>query len=204
MRSLGLGRYALSSCVAAALLAGCGGSQPPIGAPSAMPQSRAIAQRAGRGGSWMLPEAKGEDLLYAGNKISRVNVFSYPAGKLVGTLSESAYSFCSDKNGNIFVVQPLGSQSEILEYAHGGAEPIQTLYDANAVAVACSVDPTTGNLAVINFSTNGLQGPGNVAIYQGAQGTPLLYSDASINNFGVAATITRAISSLTARATYNS
>ena len=34
-------RYALS-CVAAAMLAGCGGSQPPIGAPGAMPESRNI------------------------------------------------------------------------------------------------------------------------------------------------------------------
>ena len=46
-----LSRYALSSCVAAAMLAGCGGSQPPIGAPVAMPQSRAIAQRTARGAS---------------------------------------------------------------------------------------------------------------------------------------------------------
>jgi hypothetical protein len=33
MKSLDFSRYALSSCVAAAMLAGCGGSQPPIGAP---------------------------------------------------------------------------------------------------------------------------------------------------------------------------
>jgi hypothetical protein len=46
MRSLGLSRYALCSCVAAALLAGCGGSQPPIVAPGAMPQSPAIAGHA--------------------------------------------------------------------------------------------------------------------------------------------------------------
>jgi len=39
MRALDVGRYALSSCAAAALLAGCGGSQPPIGAPGALPQS---------------------------------------------------------------------------------------------------------------------------------------------------------------------
>lgn len=44
-------RYALSSGAALALLAGCGGSQPLIGAPGAMPQSRAIATQAGRGGS---------------------------------------------------------------------------------------------------------------------------------------------------------
>jgi hypothetical protein len=39
MRSLEFGRYALNMGSAAALLAGCGGSQPPIGAPGAMPQS---------------------------------------------------------------------------------------------------------------------------------------------------------------------
>jgi hypothetical protein len=32
-------RYALSACVATAVLAGCGGSQPPIGAPEAMLRS---------------------------------------------------------------------------------------------------------------------------------------------------------------------
>src|SRR5271157_5517921 len=36
-------RYVLGSFAAAALLTACGGSQPPIGAPGAMPQSRAIA-----------------------------------------------------------------------------------------------------------------------------------------------------------------
>jgi hypothetical protein len=58
-----LGRYALASYAAIAMLAGCGGSQLPIAAPGAMPQSRAIAARADRSGSWMLPEAKGENLL---------------------------------------------------------------------------------------------------------------------------------------------
>jgi hypothetical protein len=52
----------LSLSVAAVLLAGCGESQP-LGAPGAMPQSRAIATHAERGKSWMLPKAKSEDLL---------------------------------------------------------------------------------------------------------------------------------------------
>jgi hypothetical protein len=50
-----INRYALSSCIAVALLTGCGGSQPPIGAPGAMPQASAIAMHADRGKSWMLP-----------------------------------------------------------------------------------------------------------------------------------------------------
>jgi uncharacterized repeat protein (TIGR03803 family) len=42
MRRWNLSHYAISSCVTAALLAGCGGSQPPIGAPGARPQSLPI------------------------------------------------------------------------------------------------------------------------------------------------------------------
>jgi uncharacterized repeat protein (TIGR03803 family) len=38
-------RYAFSTSMATALLAGCGGSQPPIGAPGASAQSRALAPR---------------------------------------------------------------------------------------------------------------------------------------------------------------
>jgi uncharacterized repeat protein (TIGR03803 family) len=36
MKSFDLGRYVLCACIVAALLAGCGGSQPPIGAPVTM------------------------------------------------------------------------------------------------------------------------------------------------------------------------
>jgi hypothetical protein len=82
----------LSSCYApsisaAALLAGCGGSQPPIGSPGAMPQSPAIATHADRSGSWMLPEARRDDLLYvdAGDGVGTY-VFSYPEGKRVGEI----------------------------------------------------------------------------------------------------------------------
>ena len=52
-----------------AMLAGCGGSQPPIGAPGVMPQSRAIAMHAAGGGSWMLPEAKKYAAVRLGTKL---------------------------------------------------------------------------------------------------------------------------------------
>ncbi|HEY2475816.1 MAG TPA: hypothetical protein VGI19_13585 [Candidatus Cybelea sp.] len=47
----------LQICATLALLAGCRGSQPPIGAPGATPQTSAAAAHADRGTSWMLPEA---------------------------------------------------------------------------------------------------------------------------------------------------
>ena len=43
MKSWDLVRYALSGCVATALLSACGGSQPPIGTPEAMPQRQTSA-----------------------------------------------------------------------------------------------------------------------------------------------------------------
>jgi hypothetical protein len=64
-----IARYFLG--ISVALLAGCGGSLPPIDAPGAMPQSRAIAQHGDRAGSPMLAEAKGENHLYVGSRDGR-------------------------------------------------------------------------------------------------------------------------------------
>ena len=83
-----LARLALSAG-AAALFAGCGGSQPPIGAPSAVPQSGAVTSDAERGSSWMLPEAKRPKsiLMYAGGLYGNVYIYDYFTGKQVGKLS---------------------------------------------------------------------------------------------------------------------
>ncbi len=66
MKVLTFSRYALSSCVADVSLAGCGGSQPPIGALGTLPQTRTIGTHATHGGqvkSWILPRLLGSDLL---------------------------------------------------------------------------------------------------------------------------------------------
>jgi hypothetical protein len=55
MTNLALSRFELRAILAAALLAGCGGSQPPIGAPGALPQTSAIATHDNRAGLWMPP-----------------------------------------------------------------------------------------------------------------------------------------------------
>ena len=176
MKSLNPSRYALTSCVAIALLAGCGGSQPPIGAPGATLQSRTIATHADRGKSWMLPEAKSEDLLYAaderaGSKSSPggVDVFSYPRGKLVGVLLgfDTPMGECVDAAGDVYVTNY--GTGNIVEYAHGGSTPINTLYVDGGNPLGCSVDSRTGNLAV------SYQG-GNLAVWTSAQGTPTIYN----------------------------
>jgi len=163
--------------LAAAILSGCGGQN---GA-TAVPQGVAGQSRAHRmsGESWMLPEASGEDLLYVGSfqyfSGNVVSVFSYPDGKLVGQLAVDASELCSDSQGNVFVTQGSvrGDDSKILEYAHGGTQPIETLSDPYNGAYGCSVDPATENLAVAN--TGHFESPGTVLVYPKASGTPTVY-----------------------------
>jgi hypothetical protein len=160
----------LSFSGAVLLLAGCGGSQLPVGAPGAMPQSRAVATHANRSGSWMLPEAKSEDLLYVSD-LYGVHVFSYPKGLLVGNIGgfASPAGLCSDKAGDVFVTDT--PTYHVYEYAHGGTTRLETLYD-NSVdfgPIDCSVDPTTGNLAVPGSDS------GFVVIFPKAEENPKVY-----------------------------
>ena len=77
-------------------------------------------------------------------------------GKLVGTFdvgfggSYGESGDCTDANGNVFI----SNDDNVFEYAHGGTEPIATLDLPGSNAIGCSVDPTTGNLAVV-FSGSG-------------------------------------------------
>jgi hypothetical protein len=178
MTTLALVRFALCTSVAVALLAGCSGSQLPIGAPGAMPQSRAVATHADRSGSWMLPEAKGEDLLYA-VRDPNIYILSYPAGKEVGMLEHGTGLYlCADaNNGHVFVTDG----NVIYEYAHAGTKIIRTI-DASSQSyffLGCSVDPTTGNLAVANLKG----GQGNIAIYAKTGDTPTTYLDPNVEYF---------------------
>lgn len=132
-----------------------------------------------RRGSWMAPDARRSILLYVsdlGN--DQVDVFSYPRGKLKGTLTgfSAPHGECVDKAGNVFIANEGASQ--ILEYAHGGTAPIKILKDDGYFPSGCSIDPTTGNLAVANYSPLG-SGPGGVAIYERARAKPRHYFDSS-------------------------
>jgi hypothetical protein len=151
------------------MLTGCGGSQPPIAAQGAMPQSWVTATHTDRGKSWMLPEAKSGDLIYAAGGCDAVCVFSYPKGELVGslTLTGAVRGDCSDSAGDVFIT----NDYQVLEYAHGATSPSQTLSVPGGQASACAIDPVTGNLAVVVND-----GDKNIAIYPDAQGTPALYS----------------------------
>ncbi|MGC1334375.1 MAG: hypothetical protein WA812_03245 [Candidatus Cybelea sp.] len=190
---------ALIATAAVAFLAGCssGASQSVFGASRPVQQSAAQSgansQSLGRlpiphqsgiarivhrdhTQSWMAPDAKKADLLYLTDEgADDVYVYSWPRGELKGTLTgfDAPNGECVDKAGDVFVANE--DESQILEYAHGGTSPIETLSDPGQYPVGCSVDPTTGNLAVTNIDTP-KGGPGNVAIYTDALGSPTTYT----------------------------
>jgi|HubBroStandDraft_4_1064222.scaffolds.fasta_scaffold00034_6 hypothetical protein len=163
------GRRALGVGVAVVMLAGCGGAQSGAVPTGATPQGRAHPVP----GSWMLPGSSSGDLLYVGNVYNssgfpNVYVFSYPSDKLVGTLSgfQNPQGLCADKSGNVFITDV--TASAIVEYAHGGTSPIQTLSDADQ-PMSCAVDAKTSKLAVGNSDNT-------VYVYAKEKGTPKTYT----------------------------
>src|SRR5215469_13012639 len=164
-------RIALLGAAAALALAACGGSMTPgqpaslTGAPAqTLGRTGTPAQQIARAGallphlasvpdnrrSWMAPDAKTtSNLLYvADGNNNAVDVYSYPGGKLEGTLTgfDTPLGACSDKAGNVYVLN--GNGTTAIEYAHGGTAPIRSLALAGYPGLSCSVDPKTGNVAV--------------------------------------------------------
>jgi hypothetical protein len=188
----------ISIAVATTMLSGCGGAQSQL-APSAPFQQGSAQARLGqlgggpantyingaaqagivalhpdRGPSWMDPSAATKNLLYVSNfNTETVLVYSYPQDKLVGTLTGFAGpdGLCSDKKGDVWIVNNDGEDA--VEYKHGGKNPVAKVSDPGEVLIGCSVDPTTGNLAITNPETaNSLYPQGKVAIFAHAKGTP--------------------------------
>jgi hypothetical protein len=176
MKSFELGRFALSISAAVAFLAGCGGSQSPIGT---VPQSSALGGHRAHERS-----SSGDALIYVATH-NGIEMVSYPQGKVIGLLSANAGDVfpCSDPNtGNVFVPEADARGVLIYEYAHGGTSPVATLKGpANSTLGACSVDPTTGNLAVTSYNYGNKNNRAALLVYDGGKGTPKIYTDAQIH-----------------------
>jgi len=171
-----LSRHVLVVAVAATL-SGCASGNMGGSPPEAALRSPQTSHRA----SWISAPATNQNLLYVSDVgAETVDVFSFPDGALVGTLTgfSEPHGLCSDPNGDVFVADTNGL--EILEYAHGGTQPISTLADTSS-PVSCAVDPKTGNLAVAN-SAFPLLASGSIWVYKQAKGTPTVYKSNSAYN----------------------
>jgi hypothetical protein len=174
-------RIALAYCVATAMLAGCNDRQI-----SAIPAAASFSQQ-------KVSRSGHQDLVYVsyscGTCGGAVGVYTFPGGQLVGTWVGTGQSFasgqCADGAGNVFVTYSFynafaGWAGELLKFEHGGTAPVATLSDAEAPPVACSVDPTSGNLAVVNGGY-----AGTLLIYGNASGSPTVYDYPGVNFYGV-------------------
>ncbi|MFY9632051.1 MAG: hypothetical protein WAJ94_10650 [Candidatus Cybelea sp.] len=143
MRIARLSHYAFSSCAAVALLAGCGGSQRPIGAGGAIPQAEP---------AHAIAETSSGALIYSANDVAGyVTTYTYPGGSRVGGTSvPGAINECVDSTGDVFVAATTGTETDftgqIYELAKGSL--VATLPDPHWWIGSCAVNPKTGDLAV--------------------------------------------------------
>jgi hypothetical protein len=118
--------------------------------------------------SWIAPGAISQNLLYIGDASSGgVLVYTYlPNPRFLGILTVPSQpgGECVDAAQNVFVTDEGPGSRVTYEYAHGGRSPIAILGDPNGTPSSCSIDPTTGDLAVTSIHNTG--GYGELAIYK--------------------------------------
>jgi hypothetical protein len=100
-----------------------------------------------------------------------VQVFNWPkpinpVGTLVG-FSEPQ-GICNDGK-NVYITST--TAAAIIEFAAGASTPTRTIDDPDGLPVGCSVDPTTGDLAISNILSKSY-GQGSLDIYIKAKGKP--------------------------------
>jgi hypothetical protein len=182
----GVGPHVLAICAAAVLLGGCGASDGPIGFGTAGTIRRAAsldaAHTGNRSSSWMTHVAASQALLYVSSD-SNVNVYSYPQANLVGQLAGfvAAWGECGDKSGNVYITDAYSDH--VVEYAHGGTQPVAVYTGQLVDPTGCAVDPLGGALAV---TTGGVFGSlsGTLAIFVAANQPPTLYANKNIVTYG--------------------
>jgi hypothetical protein len=158
MKSFGLVSYAISGGVALALLAGCGGSQPPIAAPNILPkssQSREIVNS-----SSVTPTYKvSGPLLYVTSEDDGITpVAIYPANandpKPIARISkdtDTGAGACIDGDGTLYVANESESgPGWVSEYALGQTKPLRVITKGINTPAFCAID-ASGNLWVTNI-----------------------------------------------------
>jgi uncharacterized repeat protein (TIGR03803 family) len=160
MNTSSLSRCALSFCATAAMLAACGGSQPPIVAPAAMPQPPAVAPNStmahhsgDTSSSYQIVYrfAGGADGQQPQASLIDVN------GTLYGTTTAGG-AYCEESDGNgcgtVFSVSTTGSEKVLHSFGNGtdGIAPTSSLIVVNGVLYGttafgggyCAADGATG------------------------------------------------------------
>ncbi len=133
MKLLALSRFALNMSVAAALLTGCGGSQPPIGAPGAMPQSDAMGPSS-------------YEVLYSFRGLPDG---SSPVASLIelnGTLYSTTWLGGASEHGTVFTITTGGAEKVLYSF---GAPPDADYPRASLIDVGGTLYGTTENGGIL-------------------------------------------------------
>jgi hypothetical protein len=192
---------ALASCVIACSLAGCVGSVRQL--PTSGSGDGTAAILSGRAPIPTLAAAvrvpvfpptehqplplnhlKRKELLYVTDSVNNyVYVWTLPNGKLAEILKgfDQPVGDCVNAQRDVFVVS--SQNSSVWEYKHGARLPIQILSVSGYYPIDCSIDPTTGNLAVSSICSAPSCDQGSVAIYQNAKGNPSYYTTPSLYQY---------------------
>jgi hypothetical protein len=143
----GFTRYALTSCVVATMLAGCVGSQPPIGATGAMPQSVTQSTHYAHSGP----------LLYVGNISGYNDVKVYHAnGKNPSPIAvisddlDGPVGDCIDSDGTLYVVNEGAGFGWVTEFPPGKTKASKIVKKGINTPAFCAID-SKGNLWVTNI-----------------------------------------------------
>jgi sugar lactone lactonase YvrE len=140
----------LSASLTATLLAGCGGSQPPIGAPVAMPQSSTITTQGTR-------YAHSAPLLYVGNisayndvKVYRANGKDPSPIAVISDDLDAPTGDCIDSDGTLYVVNEPAGPGWVTEFAAGKTKSFKIIKKGINTPAFCAID-SNGNLWVTNI-----------------------------------------------------
>jgi sugar lactone lactonase YvrE len=160
MKNLKFCRTILSMYAIAVMLAGCGGSQLPIGAPGAMAQTSALATHAAPRWSAPKPGARSPryevtaPLLYAVNNENwSVEVYRArakdpaPLATITDGLTLS-FGDCIDDQGTLYVTNE-SSAGWVSEYPLGKTTPSKVITEGISEPAYCTID-ANGNLWVAN------------------------------------------------------
>jgi hypothetical protein len=151
-------RYVVSSCVAAAMLTACGGSQPPIGAPGAMRnswQNHGIVKPAAVRQTYKVSGP----LVYVANyglNVTPLTIYNANANdpKPIATISkdiDNSRGICLDSSGTVYVTNsPNSGTGWVAEYALGQTKPSRVITKGIDYPGYCAID-AAGNLWVANI-----------------------------------------------------
>jgi len=121
---------ALAIGAAAALLAACGGSQPPIGAPDATPQSQKMT----------LPEASTSSKVYVADNAHAVIEFDASGRELAkATMKAIPLDVVVDSHGHVYVLGAAGSSWRVWELTSDLQHRIAT-YETPNIALTMTID----------------------------------------------------------------